>query len=132
MEEVAIASNQQMNIMFIGLFQLVMLSLVLERALFVLFDVAWWRERIASGWKSMTSITVAVLICFHMDFDLLSRIIELSGRPTPEGQFVTGLIVSGGSAGAKRLMQDFLMLGREQRELTKKQLAYQAAHLATQ
>ena len=106
-----------------ALFQLVVLSLILERALYIAFDIKYWRDYLESGPKAIIVVVVSIGVCVYYDFDVFSRVIDLSGGSSLIGVLLTGFVVSGGSAGAKRLMQDFLKLSREHREAYKKQLA---------
>lgn len=102
-----------------SLFQLVVLSLVLERGMFIAFDIKWWRDKIDSGAKAAITIGVAVVICFIHDFDIIARVTDSDKSETIIGIFLSGMIVAGGSAGAKRLMQDFLSLSRAARDQKK-------------
>ena len=106
-----------------ALFQLVVIALVLERALFIIFDVELWREKLTSTHKAIFTAAVSIGICFYYGFDLFARIIEISGGNTPTGMVLTGLVVSGGSSGARRLTQEFLKLSREHRDAYKKEIA---------
>lgn len=102
-----------------AVFQVVLLSLVLERALFIAFDIKWWRNRLESGWKATITVVVAVIVCWLHDFDVFARITETAASTTLIGIFLTGLVVAGGSAGAMRLMQDVLKLSRQARDRAK-------------
>ena len=89
---------------------------ILWLAIFIFFDVELWRDKFPSTAKAIITTAVSLGICFYYGFDLFARIIDVSGGTTTTGMFLTGLVVSGGSAGARRLTQDFLKLSREHRD----------------
>ena len=121
MEDTLTQFDSYTTTMFFALFQLVVISLILERALFIIFDVKLWREKLTSTAKALLTAAISIGICFYYDFDLFARLMEMSGRATPTGMVLTGLVISGGSAGARRLTQDFLKLSRQHRDEYKKQ-----------
>lgn len=99
-----------------AMFQLVILAFVVERALFIAFDIKWWRDRLEDGFKAMVAVGVSIGICWLHDFDILARVTETEASTTTIGIVLTGLVVAGGSAGAMQLMQNILGLGRMARD----------------
>ena len=104
---------------FFALFQLVVLSLVLERALFIAFDIKLWRERLQSSQKALITVAISIAVCWFYDFDIMARVMETVASTSLHGIVLTGLVVAGGSASAMRLMQDFLRLSRAARDEAK-------------
>jgi len=99
------------------LFKLVILAMFLERALYFLFDYKFWREFTEKHpIRSPISFALAWVIVNWYDLDILAPTLDPGSGPTDLGIFVTALIVAGGSAGAIKLFQDFLKLGRTTQE----------------
>jgi hypothetical protein len=112
---------------FLALFQLVALAIVVERGMFFAFDIAWWRDKLDSGAKAVITFAVSIAICFLYGFDVIG---DITGNPAGSkvlGRVLTGFIIAGGSAGAMRLMQDFLKLSRSARDQAKLQQETQVA-----
>jgi hypothetical protein len=103
------------QVMF-AMFQLVILAFVVERALFIAFDIKWWRDRLDDGLKAVVAVGVSIGICWLHDFDILALATETEASTTTIGIILTGLVVAGGSAGAMQLMQNVLRLGRMARD----------------
>ena len=105
---------------FYGLFQLVVLAMLLERGLYFVFDYRHLRTRLQQkGLKAPLALGVAWLICWYHDFDIIARTID-PGSATQVGIFITACIVAGGSATAMMLFNDVLKLTRTAREEIKK------------
>ncbi|TPW26414.1 hypothetical protein FJU08_22285 [Martelella alba] len=119
MDPIATSMNMRTQEIVFALFQLIVLALVLERGLFIAFDVKYWRDRINGGTKAIVTIALAFLICWRFSFDLMARVLDMSDASTLIGISITAFIVAGGSAGAMRLMQDFLGLSRTARDAAK-------------
>lgn len=99
-----------------GLFQLVILAIVLERGLYLVFDYRHFRKALAQrGVKVPIALAVAWLICWQHDFDIVARIIDPGGA-TVIGTFITATIVAGGSAMAMTVFHDVLKLTRDARQ----------------
>ena len=102
------------------LVKLVFLSMILERGLYFIFDYSLWRERIErKGIRAPVSLAAAGSIVYYYDFDILVPTLDPGAGSTFFGLCITALIVAGGSAGAIKLFQDFLGLGRKAQETTK-------------
>ena len=103
-----------------ALVKLVLFAMLLERALYFIFDYSLWRDYL-SGKKIKAPITLAIAwyACSLYDFDIISPILDAMAGPTTFGIFLTSLIIAGGSAGAMILFQDVLNLSRESRERIK-------------
>jgi len=83
-----------------ALTKLVVLAMLLERALVLLFDYRWFREKIGSlGFKSPIAFIVSWAVCGFYKFDVLGALFE-GNKTSSMGIFVTAAIVAGGSAGA--------------------------------
>lgn len=95
-----------------GLTLIVVLSMILERALAVVYEWGPLEEFLtAKKLRAPIAFVVAYAICAEMRFDLL---LELSGRDGATfskfsvGVFVTAATIAGGSKGAITLFQDVL------------------------
>ena len=114
-----------------ALFQLVILSFLIERALYFVFDYSRWRDKIeGKGVRAPVAFLVSWLICWWHDFDAFAPVLDPEGA-TQLGIFLTALVVAGGSAAAIKLFQDVLGFGRTaQEELRKLRQERGAAELA--
>ncbi len=103
-----------------GLFQLVVLAMLLERGLYFVFDYRYLRTRLQQkGLKAPLALAVAWVVCWYHDFDIIARTID-PGSQSQIGIFITSCIVAGGSATAMMLFNDVLKLTRSAREEVKK------------
>jgi len=109
------------------LVKLILFSMLLERALYFIFDYSLWRE-ILTGKKIKAPITLAIAwyACTHYAFDIVSPILDPMAGPTGFGIFLTALVIAGGSASAMILFQDILSFSRDAR--TRIQSIKQAEH----
>ena len=108
------------SVLMFNLFTLVILSMLLERALFYIFDYSLWRERIkGKKIKAPISLLVAWLACYGKDFDVLEPVLDPGGGPSTLGILITALIAAGGSAASINLFQHVLKFGREARDQLK-------------
>lgn len=99
-----------------GLFQLVILAMLIERGLYFVFDYRHLRDRLKEkGLKAPVVLGVAWFVCWHHDFDIVARTID-PGSETQIGIFITATIVAGGSAAAMTLFHDVLKFTRAARE----------------
>ncbi len=103
--------NQFLALMLV-LLKLVLFSMVLERALVILFEWRWY-ERLASGKGLKVPITygVALVICEIHRFDVFAAIYNpLDPKVTEIGMFLTAAVLAGGSAGAITLFQGVMRM----------------------
>ena len=103
------------------LYLITVLAFMIERALAVIFEHRiWlrWFERF-KGTKELVTLFVAYKIVAWAHFDALALLMD---RPSVgKSQFLTALIVAGGSKGAIKLMQEYLDIRKpEIREIEKK------------
>jgi len=114
-----------------ALTKLVVLAMLLERALVLLFDYRWFREKIGSlGFKSPIAFVVSWAVCGFYKFDVLGALFE-GNKTSSMGIFVTAAIVAGGSAGAITLFQGVLKFSKTaQDEMKEVQKAQKDAELA--
>lgn len=104
-----------------GLFQVVILAILIERGLYFIFDYQLWRDRLTDkGIKAPVALGVSWLICSYHDFDVIARVID-PGAETKLGIFITATIVAGGSAAAMVLFNDVLKFTRSARAQMKEQ-----------
>ena len=97
---------------FYGLFQLVILAILLERGLYFVFDYRHLRARLkGKGLKAPFVLGVAWFVCWHHDFDIIARTID-PGSEILIGIFLTACIVAGGSSAAMTLFHDVLKFTR--------------------
>ena len=100
-----------------ALTMLVILSLILERALAVIFEWGGWREWLASKkLRAPIALGVAYAICIWADFDVLSILFAKENGYTGDfslGPLITAAVIAGGSKGAILLFQGVLGFGRE-------------------
>jgi hypothetical protein len=120
------------------LLRLVVLSLLLERGLAFVFEHEWYvrwltKEKTASngessrqslfpGLKGLLALAAAMSICWRYNFDVIEALFctqqQCRAQSTPMGLIATGLIAAGGSAGAIKLFQGVMGLGKEARDHT--------------
>lgn len=94
---------------FKALFILFVLATLLESGLAVLFN---WRPFVqlfdARGVQTVISVAVSYLFVNGFDLDIVSRLLGIfSDRPVPSdfaSQFVTALVLAGGSSGVNKLL----------------------------
>jgi len=102
------------NVAFEVLMEIVLLSLVLERALALLFESRFFlkveerREKAGQGsFKPLIAFLVASAGCILWQFDALS-ILLTQETMTILGSVITGAVVAGGSKGSVKLFHDVL------------------------
>ena len=101
------------------LVRLVIFSMLLERALYFIFDYKLWREWLDEGnvgIKAPLAFTAAWFACWNWDFDAVYPVLDPHAGSTGFGIFITAAIVAGGSQGAMVLFQDVLNFGRKARD----------------
>ena len=99
-----------------GLFQLVIIAILLERALYFIFDYRYLRKGLeGKGIKAPIALCAAWFVCWHHDFDIVARTID-PGSETQIGILITSSIIAGGSSTAMMLFQDVLKLTRSARD----------------
>ena len=100
-----------------GLVMLVILSLILERALAVVFEWGGWREWLAKKkLRAPIALGVAYAICLWADFDILSVLFAKDKGYSEDyslGPLITAAVIAGGSKGAILLFQGVLGFGRD-------------------
>lgn len=117
-----------------ALIKVVILSFLVERSLAVMFDMDGLRALLKRkrDIKPIVAILVSVGACFALHLDAFAPLGAI-GATLAEikwlGYFLTGLVVSGGSAGSVKLFQDILGFRRSSREQIKavEELEQQAA-----
>lgn len=99
---------------------LVVLSMLLERALILIFDYRWYKEKLSGlGLKAPISFITAWIICYHYKFDVLCKLFEPE-KSSHMGVFITAAIAAGGSAGAITLFQGVLKFNKEAQDSLRK------------
>ena len=100
---------------------IVVLSLIIERALSVLFESKFWTSRLKDkGFKEWVAFIVSVAVCIYWDFDAVSMIF-LKESVTIYGMVITGGIIAGGSKGSIKLFRDVLgFMSNSERDRLKK------------
>ena len=100
-----------------ALIMLVILSLILERALAVVFEWSVWREwLVAKKLRAPIALGVAYVICIWADFDVLSVLFAKENGYSGDfslGPLITAAVIAGGSKGAILLFQGVLGFGRD-------------------
>lgn len=121
------------------LLALIFLSLIIERALALLFEsrpfidltedgnvlvkmkgidkekepelyARYINRRKRKGLKEMVSLVVSVTVCWLIHFDAISIVFEHIGKTTIPGYILTGAVVAGGSKGIMKLFRDWLKI----------------------
>ena len=114
---------------------IIVLALLIERALAVIFENRLFIEKVAydvqraprtasadgsaapivavrsrnRGVKELIAIGVSFWVCWYWDFDALSILLPVShSKMTLLGEFLTALIIAGGSKGAVKLFSDWM------------------------
>lgn len=108
--------SDEFSVVIWMLVKLILFAMLLERALYFVFDYTLWRE-LLSGKKVKAPITLAMAwyACLNYGFDIVSPILDPMAGPTSFGLFLTALIIAGGSASAMILFQDILSFSRDAR-----------------
>ncbi len=102
-----------------SLAKLVVLAMLLERALVLIFDYRWYKEKLDGfGLKVPISFLTSWVVCNYYKFDVLSTLFEPS-KPTNMGIFLTAAIAAGGSAGAITLFQGVFKFSKEAQDSLK-------------
>lgn len=93
---------------------IVLLSIIIERALSVLFEsiffVNWSAKRKQQGngnYKTLVASFVSVILTLTIGIDILAAVTDMSA-PSVLGCVITGLVVAGGSKGSLKLFRDVL------------------------
>ena len=112
------------------LLTLLLLSLLIERALALVFENRAFIERVAytvkheggkdsgtitdaqprnRGVKELIALGVSFYVCWWWDFDALSILLPVShSKMTLMGMLITAMIIAGGSKGAAKLFSDWM------------------------
>lgn len=86
----------------------VVLSLLLERALAILFESRMMVKRLeGTSLKEIIAFVVAAVVCVRWKFDAISMTV-LTERTSLIGEFVTAGVIAGGSKGSIKLFRDVL------------------------
>lgn len=120
------------------LFALVIISILLERFLAVFFDIVWVSDKLkveipdggSEVWrghhvslKGLIAAVVGVAFCLLTGFDVINPLIVVEGvkplEPAILAQFITGVIIAGGSQGSVKLFQDVLGFSKTNRDAVK-------------
>jgi len=119
--------SDEFSVLVWMLIKLILFAMLLERALYFVFDYELWRE-LLSGKKVKAPITLAIAwyACIHYSFDIVSPVLDPMAGSTSFGLFLTALIIAGGSASAMILFQDILNFSRDAR--TRIQAVKEAEH----
>lgn len=97
----------------------VLLSLILERALALLFEWRLWQTRATGvGLRTPVVFVTAWMLCAYMELDVLLLIAGKTGSDAWNGWLTFGVIltaavIAGGSKGAILLFQGVLGFGRQ-------------------
>lgn len=97
--------------LFEVLVTIVVLSMLIERALSVLFESRPFIENVApkvGGSKELITLISSVTVCIVWKFDAISVLIVSSETMLIPGMVITGLIIAGGSKGSVKLFKDVL------------------------
>jgi len=87
---------------------IVVLSMIVERALSLLFENRKLIDKFSgTGTKELIAFFVSALVCFFWDFDAVSMIV-LREETTRLGELITAGVIAGGSKGSIKLFRDVL------------------------
>ena len=100
--------------------QVVLISMLLERALSFVFEYHWIAKLIKAveGLKSPITFAFALIICRQYGLDIMAELFRAEGSaplPTTTGYVITAAIIGGGSAGAMSLFQSVFKWNRDSR-----------------
>ncbi len=120
------------------LFQLAVVSILLERALAFVFEIRFsgprldaraerprgpmLAEMLGGTAKAAIAVGTAWAVCRTFEFEVLTAVfqgVERAGAPDEVNVLLTALIVAGGSAGSIKLFQDVLGLGKVARDASR-------------
>lgn len=96
--------------LFEVLVTIVVLSMIIERALSLLFEARPFIKRTQNvhGVKELISFIVSVTVCIVWKFDAITILIVSSDKMTVPGMIITGGVIAGGSKGSIKLFKDVL------------------------
>lgn len=99
------------------LLKLVFFSMVLERALVILFEYRWYVKFLSNrGLKVPITYIVSWLVCDQLRFDVFAAIFNPQDPASSDlGIFLTAAVLAGGSAGAITLFQGVLRMSKSAR-----------------
>lgn len=91
---------------------IVILSMIIERALSVLFESKWFidlseRKQLTVA-KEVISFIVSAGVCIVWQFDAISVLVVSTDHMTLPGMVITGAVIAGGSKGSVKLFRDVL------------------------
>jgi len=87
---------------------LIILSFMLERALFLVFDYRWFARHLSGkGLKTPIAFATSYLVCYSYDYDIL-QVVFKEESSTVLGLLLTSMIAAGGSKGAMSILTTFL------------------------
>lgn len=93
---------------------LVVLSMLLERALVLLFDWRHFKARLDGlGLKSPIAFLASLVVCARYKFDVMAVLFPDGSGYSALGILITAAIAAGGSAGAITLFQGVLRFSKE-------------------
>jgi hypothetical protein len=101
-----------------SLAKLVILSMLLERALVLVFEYRWYEKLNGFGLKVPITLFVSWVICSYYKFDVLGALFE-PDKTTSMGVFLTAAVAAGGSAGAITLFQNVFKFSKEAQDRLK-------------
>ncbi|OQX23261.1 MAG: hypothetical protein BWK80_26990 [Desulfobacteraceae bacterium IS3] len=106
------------------LLQFAVLSLIIERSLYQVFDSKIWKnclekridEQLGGGFfdiKPLISICVSVSIIYRFKLDMIANLLERPEQPTLLSMLLTGFFVAGGSTGIYKFFKQLRKVREE-------------------
>jgi len=107
--------SEQWEPLLFELTKLVVLSMLMERALAMIFDYRYYKAHLNGyGLSAPIAFAASWAVCHYYQFDVPTFLFSTKGtRPSGIGIFITAAMVAGGSASCIKLFQGVLGLDKD-------------------
>ena len=93
-----------------GLITLIILSMLIERALSIVFEHRLFIKKFdKKGLKEIIAFIVSFAVCWIWQFDIISMVL-VADTTSHVGEFITAAVIAGGSKGSIKLFNDIMDL----------------------
>lgn len=100
---------------------IVVVAFLVERALALVFESAWYIKTLADkNAKELITFVVCVAICFYWKIDALSVILH-GDRVNPLGMIISAGVIAGGSKASLKLFRDVMGIENTQAKVDREE-----------